>query len=75
MGKTRPFQSDLKIMKYSRNVDIFGQKTSFSKRSKSRRYGQETIFKSNLKENVLYLEILIFSDIWAKNDIFKVISK
>ena len=32
------------------------------------------IFISNHKENVLFLDVLIFFDILAKNDIFKMIS-
>ena len=53
------FQSDLKKLPYPRN-DIFED-------------WQKTIFKSDLKKGFV-LKMLIFRNIWAKKDFFKVIS-
>ena len=73
MGKS-DFSRDLKITSFSRNVDIFDilaknnffKESNFSRNWYFRRYRQKTIFSKWSQENILFLEMLIFSKIWAK---------
>ena len=63
MGKQTIFLNDLKKTSFSLKCWYF------------RRNVQKTFLKCDLKSNVLFVKIWIFSNIWANNDIFKVISK
>ena len=54
-SKTLDKKRLFKVICFPRNINIYGD------------MDKQRIFKSDLK-NVLFLEILVFSDIWAKND-------